>query len=214
MLRKMLAVAGLVTLILTLTIEVFAANPADLTSFNRLVPVEFYKVAYDAGPQWVCINTPLTESSSAIIFGWQDGDVGLGQIMFTKKFSSYLQANLTTKVTNEVNNELVLDLNYNEFGLGLLLPLSSFEVENFLIGPRVTVGPVSAYSTLSRASKPLYGLSISKFFDLDFAYGRGTCHFRTSKSFATQFGTFIPELRTKFTQEENFYGFGLGFIPK
>ena len=70
-------------------VNCFAGNPADLTTNHRSSVSEFYKIAYDGGPRWTCVNLPLGETVNGTFFNWQDNETSFTQLIIVKKFYSW-----------------------------------------------------------------------------------------------------------------------------
>lgn len=198
-----------------------AGNPADVTDVYRFCGVEFFKGVYDGGPRWVYANIPVNQKVAVSIFSWQNKDNTdrLIQLKLVKNFSSWLDVTLNTDINGKnglTGQDMGIDLRYNGFGLGSTIPLMAERVEGIKVGPRVQVNNFVGYLTVMKNVKPAYGVSYVGKVRVDVSYETGSKNWicRTSKGFKTSFGTLIPEIRTKFTPNENFYGFGVGFIPK
>ncbi len=214
-----------ITIIITLTLfsaVVYAANPADLTTNHRPFISEFYKVGYDDGPRFACVNWPLDETANFQIFNWQNrkGDVRSSQLIIAKKFSSWLDGAVDVIFTedviftgNELSENVIADAHWGALGVGLIMPLEYGG--DLKVGPRVTILGLTTFATLSKVEKPLWGFSraLVKGVKAEIAYGSDTWFVRVCREFKTSFGTFVPESRNKLTEEENFFGLALGFIP-
>lgn len=215
---KKLFVAILVALVLTASSTAIAGNPADVTDVYRFCGVEFFKGVYDGGPRWVYANIPVNQKVAVSIFSWQNKDNTdrLMQLKLVKNFSSWLDVTLNTDIGNDglTGQDIGIDLRFGYgFGLGSTIPL---RVEGIKVGPRVQAKNFAGYLTVMKNVKPAYGLSYVGKVRVDVSYETASkiWIWRTSKGFNTFFGTLIPETRMKFTPQENFYGFGVGFIPK
>jgi len=203
--------------------RLFAGNPADLTESYRFCPVEFYKLTYDGGPRWALAVIPLSKDLSLSVFHWQNEESTSRSwnLTISKSFSPYFEAALNTILdwdsdTTTAKEEIAFDLHNKICGLGIVIPFQPGE--NVKIGPRININNLSTYFTFSNDEKPFVGVSWSKksVCRVDGAYSleNKTSYARISKSFETRWGSVIPEFRLKFTQSEEFYGIGIGFIPK
>mgnify|MGYP001569091259 CR=1 FL=1 len=202
-----------------------AANPADVTDTYRFCAVEFFKGAYDDGPRWALANIPFNKTAAISLFDWQNEN-GTNNSL-TLKVSKQFSSNLDLTFNNEavwngdkanLTQDIGIDLRSKYVNLGVVFPLKANKgIEGIVIGPRLQVKDLIVYLTLAKGTEAIYGLSyVGKIARLDAAYDKNSdsWFFRTSKSFDLPFGALIPEIRTKFTETENFYGFGIGFIPK
>lgn len=194
----------------------FATNPVDLTETYRLTPVQFLKVTYDDGPKSVFVNVPAGKDLSVSIFDWQNAEstIRSSDLKMLKRFSSSFDVTLNTqekwsKGTITLREEAAFDLRIDRFGLGLLIPFQP--AEKVKIGPRIKMGDITAYFTISEGADPIYGLSYAtNGLRFDIARDNAIWYFRTSKDFKSSIGTIIPELRLKFTEEERFTGLAIG----
>jgi len=209
----------IVVIILTMLIlqSTWSANPADLTSDYRSTG-EFYKVAYDDGPRCVFANLPINPTVNASILNWQNatGEVRTCRLLLAKKFSDWLDGAVDATYANggSLTEDVVFDLHWRYFGLGLILPLEYGG--SLSLGPRLTIKSVTAYATTSFAkdSANCYGISGGvKGIKLEVAYGGETWFLRACKGFKTRYGTFFPESRNKFSSGKNVFGVALGFMP-
>jgi len=198
--------------------SLFALNPADLTGTYRYSDKEFYKFVYDGGPEWVFAMLPIREDLSLYFQGWQnkEKDVREGDVRIIKRLSSNFDAGLAFKGNwkNESftpEAKLMLDFHAGIFGIGALIPFQS--EESLKVGPRFYFDDLSAYILLSEDNRHRFGLSYQlEKMKLECTYEKDDIwYLKTSKNFKTKFGFFIPELRLKFTPDEDFYGLGLGF---
>lgn len=200
--------------ILAVAVPIFAGNPADVTDDFRICPVHYYKFAYDGGPWYVLASQPLGEKASAFYLRWQDpgSDIALNELAGATKVNDWLEAGAVFDVWEDQGKisydpGITLDVKKGNLGLGAVVPLKS--PGEFRLGPRVTNGDWTGYLTIRGEGAPTYGLSYMGEFNAHLAYGQSAWQFRASKTW----GKFTPELRTKFTSEETFIGFGLGFSP-
>ena len=169
---------------------------------------------------------PVKENLSLYFQGWQneERDIRKGDVRIIRRLSSNFDAGIVFEGDwkNESftpKAELMLDFHTGMLGIGALIPFQS--EDNLKVGPRFYFDDLSAYFLFSEDNKHRFGLSyqmdgteISCFekVKLECAYERDDIwHLKTSRSFKTKFGFFIPELRLKFTPDEDFYGVGLGF---
>ena len=197
--------------------NLFAVNPADLTSFNRYFDQEFYMIAYDDGPSWASISYP-TDNFMFSGFAWQNERRDVRDVSFSiaRRLSEDFDLGSVLRGTWEEESftpraDLVFDFRTSFFSLGALIPFQSeYDIK---IGPRFCHKDTTAYLLFSEDSSHIFGLSyMVKSLLIEGAYEKDDIYyFRTSKGFKTSFGTFVPELRLKFTPTENFYGVGLGF---
>ena len=198
----------------------FAGNPADVTDSYRFSGGQFYKLAYDGGPKWALAILPVAKDVSVSFCSWENemSTDRVFDLTVSKKFTSWLDVALNNEGewdagTFTTRQEIAVDFHNTKLGLGVLIPMQS--EEEVQVGPRVKINNFTAYATFSEDSDPLYGLSYSKNgARMDVACGEEVTFVRASKCFETKWGTIIPELRTKFTDKENFYGFGIGFCPR
>ncbi len=214
-----------ITLILTLLSGVvLAANPADLTSNHRLFVCEFYKLGYDDGPRFACVNLPVNGTVNATIFNWQNkkSDFRLSQLIIAKQFSSWLDGAVDVIFTGDsLSENVIADVHWNILGLGIMIPLEYGGVIS--IGPRVSFLGLTAFATLpnSEEVQNIFGATYNSKFvsnaSLEVAYSSdddGKNWFvRVSRCFETPWGKFIPESRNKFAKDEKSFGFAIGFIP-
>lgn len=208
------------------TSSLFAVNPADPTNTYRYSDKEFYKFVYDGGPTWMFVQLPVKDNLSLYFQGWQneERDIRRGDVRIIKRLSLNFDAGLIFKVDwkNESftpKAELMLDFHTCMFGIGTLIPLQS--ERDLKIGPRFYFDDLDTYLLFSEDNRHRFGLSYQmdgigmvcfKGMKLEGAYERDDIwYLNMSRSFKTKFGFFIPELRLKFTPDENFYGVGLGF---
>ncbi len=205
--------------------KVFAGNSADLTSDSRQVPVQYYKVCFDVNKdKWIVGSVPLgkQKDNSAYILGWTDSqnDIKLLQgNIATKKGNLNLGLQATKMWINEESIPsdftLSVDLGMKDGGLASLINLRNLEKTK--IGARANLKDITAYFTTAlRELEPMFGVSYNGKVTLDLTYQpEGETYFaRVSKGINTNFGTVIPELRAKYNDDGQFYGIGIGFIPK
>jgi len=206
----------------------FASNPADLTSDHRSFVSEFFKIGYDGGPRFACVNLPIGATVNMIVFNWQTkkGDSRLSQWIVTKNFFSWFNGALDTTFAGDNHTQSVVgnhtqsvvgDIHWHGAGFGVIMPLQADE--DIRIGLRANAqGLIMLYTAViaSDASK-IYGLSYNLIgINIETAYEskKASYFFRVSKKFKTSFGTLIPESRNRFAKDSNIFGIALGFIPK
>lgn len=210
-------------LALTSIVNLFASNPADLTSDSRQFSVQFYKVTVEEDNRWACASVPigLKKDVSLALLIWEndEGTCESRVINLAKRFSENFDASLLSvdmfgdQIPSSLNQYVMLDLRGTYIKLGTVIPLDSRE--KIKIGPRVEIKNLGFYASLSEDSQPFWGISYNlKGTQFDFAYSTDSeiNFFRVSRGFQTRFGTIVPELRTRFTENENFIGVGIGFI--
>jgi len=198
----------------------FAGNPADLTDSYRFYEGQFYKLTYDGGPKWAWATLPIDKDVSVSFYNWEDkeGTDRLFQLIVAKRFTPWLDVAFSNEgewVNKEftTRQKIAVDLHNKNLGMGIIIPMQP--EEEIQVSPRIKINDFVAYATFSEDSDPLYGLSYcKKGMRIDVACGKGVTFVRASKCFETKWGTIIPELRTKFTDKENFYGLGIGFCPR
>ncbi len=219
----------------------WAGNPADLTFLYRFRTGEFFKAAYDGGPRWFSASIPApgntvveldlddflktgSQKTGFFFCFWQNekNTESLLQARIMRQISANLDIIFNIEISkNKISGDVGIDFRYKRLGLGVITPL---DVDNGGIakfGPRLNLNPISLYFTTTskgKGGKFISGIRYSGKVVIDIAYAsqksNETWFFRASKGIKSSFGTLIPEIRTKFTPEENFYGIGLGFIPK
>ena len=169
---------------------------------------------------------PVKDNLSLYFQGWQneERDIRKGDVRIIKRLSSNFDAGLLFggDWKNESfipKAELMLDFHAGMFGIGALIPFQS--EYDLKVGPRFYFDDLSAYLLFSKDNRHRFGLSYKmdgtglacfNGIKIEGAYEKDEIwHLKTSRSFKTKFGFFIPELRLKFTPDEDFYGVGLGF---
>ena len=171
--------------------QVYAANPADLTSDHRSFVSEFYKIGYDGGPRFAYVNLPINGTVNTHVLNWQNkkGDVRPSRLTIAKKFSPWLDGAVDVSfMGDELSENVIADAHWNALGFGITLPLE-YGVD-VSIGPRATIKGLTAFATLSKVKKPLWGISraLVKEVKAEIAYGDGVWFVRASRSFKTSFG--------------------------
>lgn len=212
--RNTTVVVLLSAIVLLVSSPVWSANVADLTSDTRVCPIRYYKAVYDDGPNYLLGIQPIGENASLLAMNWNSQGFHTRQyeIALSVQISKGVQTALIADqfdIEGETTSKqsLMLDISKGKFGLGVIAPLQDGKVK---FGPRLSVGNVTGYMTVVEGSRPARGVSyFNKGLELDLAYMGETWYFRASKSV----GKFIPELRTRFTDEETYIGFGLAFCP-
>jgi len=207
-------IVTLAAIMLLLALPVWSANVADLTSDTRLCPVPYYKTVYDDGPWYGAGIEPIGKDMSLLAMNWNSKDSvdRLYELALTRRLKKGVDVAYIyewwqgTSCTQK--GSVMLDLSRDNVGLGIIAPLQNGHVK---FGPRLTAGHFTGYMTLEDGCRPARGISYfgKKGLELDLAYMGETWYFRASKPV----GKFIPELRTRFTKEENFVGFGLAYCP-
>lgn len=184
------------------------------------MPAEYYKFVYDGGPQWIFGGWPLRNDVSFAVYGWRNEEdtVREAELTIAKKFFDFLDCGLIIKGEwsgKEFTPEqsFMFDLHNEILGLGIILPFQSDE--KIKVGPRLRLGSLTTYLTLTQEKDYLVGASYDmNGLKIELAYRcfeqQDIWYFRTSKGFKTNFGKIIPELRLKFTPEEEFVGVGIG----
>ena len=214
----------MVILLFGMTGSAFAANPADLTLFDRFYPDGYIKLVYEGDDsKFASIRLPAFENDFSLYFrAWESkgGDCKKYTGRLIKRFSPFFDAALVSEASLKSGssiskNRAVFDLHGdflgNPIGIGLFLPFESDE--DIKIGPRVSFGDFTTYFTVGKKDQYRLGLSYVKDgIRLDFAYDEEDIFYcRASKGFKTSFGKIYPELRMKFTPDEEFIGVGIGF---
>lgn len=202
-----------------------ANNPADLTTNYRLISLNFMKYCYDAdNSQWVLGNIPLNEKTSAYGFGVIDSEGKLTDIQANLairaisknnvKLDMAIQANYVPEIPLGITTSLDLS---NQYG-GLTALVDIKDLENTKVGARINIGKqfIGHLSTPVQEFQPKLGIDYNGMVNVGLAYEpiTETGYLRLSKGIETKLGTFLPELRGTYTEQEALYGVGLGFIPK
>ena len=215
-----------VTLIIVLLVSTsaFAANPADLTSFERFGASGFAKFVYGEDSKIAYVRLPAFKTDISLAFqAWENSEGTAKEYSgwLIKRFTPNLDAALIG--TNYwVNGETfaktfaAFDFHGKLFdrptGIGFLLP---FDKEDFAkVSPRITFGNITTFLTLSEEKNSyLLGASHSKDgMKVEVAYDNNEIwHLRVSKSIKINEMELFPEFRLKATEKENYFGFGIGF---
>lgn len=214
-----------ITLVMVLLVSgnVFASNPADLTDIERFGPEGFAKFVYGEDSTWAFVRLPSFEKDFSLSFqAWQneEGTTKTYTGWLTKRFSSYFDAALVGESCwknnySSAKTRTAFDFHGELFGrpagIGLSLPFDS--EDEVKIGPRITFGDITTFLTIGEKESCIIGASYcKKGMKIEVAYDQDEVwYIRTSKSFKTNFGKIYPELRLKVTPEEEFFGFGIGF---
>ncbi len=191
----------------------FAANLADTTVFHRRISVPFYQVAWDGGPWFTFLSYPVKSDTSITHMHWVEPDCSqkMEQLMLikspTKNIDVALVGELWENGDYPSRGELALDWHRDNFGFGAVVPFR--DEENVKVGPRYKLGNFWTFLTVEKDVKPMLGVSYTGGIKLELAHGGETWWFRASKNT----GKISPELRTKFTKNESFIGFGLKYTP-
>ena len=209
-------------LILTLASTNYAANPADLTFFERFSEGGFGKIIFDEDVTIMSIKFPEFENDFSIMLTTLENRKGMeihtGR--FIKRFTSCFDAAL--KVNNYCLNNLIwtkgyaaFDLHGNLFetpaGIGIHIP---FDSKDYIkVGPRISFGNLTTFLTISEKKDHLVGTSYSfGKHKIELAYSKqDVFSFRTSTLVEFNGTKFFPEFRLKITTENEFFGLGLGF---
>jgi len=216
-----------VTLLVVLSVSssLFAANPADLTIFERFTSNNYVKLIYEEGDKTGFVALPPVGDDFVFsLCAWQneEGDREKYTGRLIRRFSPYFDAALITDLISEkgvsdIDNRLVFDLHGELFGLpagiGLSLPFS--EEQSIKVGPRITVNDLSFFTTIAERGEYLFGTSYcpKSGYKLEVAYSTEEIwYFKASKGFKTSIGNVCPEIRMKFFPDEQVFGVGLGIF--
>lgn len=211
--------------VLSVSGSLFAANPADLTVFERSAYSNYVKLIYEEDGKTGFLALPPIENDFVVSFcAWQnengDSEKYTGRLI--KRFSSSFDAALMTdfiskKGVSDIQNKLVFDLHGEVFGLpagiGLYLPFD--EEESVKVGPRISVRDFTVYTTVAEEGKYLFGASYCPKvgYKLEAAYStEEVWYFKASKGFKTSIGNVCPEIRMKFFPDDTVLGVGLGIF--
>ncbi len=211
--------------VLSASSSLFAANPADLTAFERFASNNYVKLIYEEDGKTSFLALPLIENDFVFsICAWQneksDSEKYTGRLI--KRFSPNFDAAIMTdfiskKGVSDISSRLTFDLHGKLFnlpaGIGLYLPFN--EEESVRVSPRISVNDFTVYATIAEENKYLFGASYcpKAGYKLETAYSTEEIwYFKVSKGFKTSIGNVCPELRMRFLPDETFFGIGLGIF--
>lgn len=202
----LLVVAAMVPL--NITASHSAANPADLTSFER-VGGPYLKAGGDDGNWFFCVARPVNEVYMTY-YHWQskDGESAEDLLVPVFSLSDHLDVayDLNLRKDKDSEQKLSFDLHGQKVGIGLKLPIATSDNKPEF-GARVCSGRLTSYVSMKEGTKPLLGITYVSQKGQDFvlaANGTSTW-FRTSWSA----GAFRPEIRYQGSSEDQVIGFAL-----
>lgn len=188
-----LIVAAALVLI-TVNAVLGAANPADLTSFER-VGGPYLKAGSDDGSWFFCAARPVNKIYMTY-YHWQSNNGKTVEDMLVPAYSlsDHLDIgyDLDLKKGQDSEQKLSFDLHGEKFGIGLKLPIATSD-DKPEFGARMCSGRLTSYVSIKDGAKPLLGLTYMNRKGQDFVLasdGESTS-FRTSWSA----GAFRPEIR-------------------
>ena len=200
-------------------------NPADMTSSYGQIPVEFYKICYDAGgSRWFDFGFPMGDKTSNLYFdNWisKDGENKNFGVQVSKRFPKLVSFTFVNNLSygngnSDSSQAAWLDLRWEGGGASILLPFEPGGDPTF--GLRSDKGPLYGYLQYDPSDKSFFSGVSYEFrksgVSLDLAYSEASevTFVRLSKSVQIDSGTLIPEIRTKLG-DTDYIGFGLGFVP-
>jgi hypothetical protein len=204
--------------------SLFAANPADLTVFERFAPNNYMKLIYEEDGKTGFLSLPPIGNDFVVsVQAWQnqrsDSEKYTGRLI--KRFSPNFDAALMTdfiskKGVSDIDSRLVLDLHGDLFGLpagiGLYLPFD--EQESVKMGPRIGISDFTVFTTVAKEGKYLFGATYAKTgCKVEVAYSTEEVFYvRASKGFKTSIGRICPEIRMRFLPNDQIFGVGLGIF--
>lgn len=213
-----------ITLIIVLLISgnVFAANKADLTFFDRFYEGSSFKFIADEDATITGLRFPAYNDFSFFVDTWQSKEIEAksytGRV--TKRFNKNFDAALRGKTSyfkglSNSKMSAAFDIHGNLFGnragLGLVLPFD--REDSVKISPRYSLGNFTTFLTIGEEKEDLMiGTSYyNKAFCLDVAYSKKDIwYFNLSKGFDIGSWKLCPELRLKFPEGQRIItGFGL-----
>lgn len=218
------AKAIILLVVLSVSGSLFAANPADLTIFERFTSNNYVKLIYEEdGKTGFLALPPIGNDFVVSVCAWQneesDSEKYTGRLIkiFSPNFDAALMTDLISKKgVSDIQSRLAFDLHGKFFGLpagiGLYLPFD--KEESVKIGPRISVNDFTVYTTVAEEGKYLFGTSYCpKGYKLEVAYStEEVWYFKASKGFKTSIGNVCPEIRMKFFPDETIFGVGLGIF--
>lgn len=210
-----------IIIMLVISPSVWAANPADLTSFYHFGSGEYYMYGNDSGNQWLFASAAVSKSASAYIYPWQskDGKVQSTEFAVVKAASDKVDFAFSTTMTtcegsNNTSNVVYADWHSKKFGLGLMVPLDG----DVKIGPRYQLSSkLTLFATLAKNVQPTLGFTLSEGkYKIEAAHDLecNTTSLRVSTPINSKSGTICPQIRLFFTEDETRIGFAVGFAPK
>jgi len=216
--------AAVLLVVLSVASSIFAANPADLTVFERSAYNNYIKLIYGEKGSTAFVALPPIGNDFVISFqAWQDGknDKKKYTGRLIRRFSPHLDAALIAEFAliegvSNIDNKLVFDLHGELFGLpagiGLSLPLD--EKESVKVGPRISMDDFAFYATIAEKNEYIFGATYARSsYKVEVAYStEDILHVRASKGFKTSVGKVCPEIRMKFLPDEEVFEFGLGIF--
>jgi len=164
--------------------QLYAGNPADLTSNHRVCPVNFYKTCVRKNSSnWLLGLMPFGKNKQYSIAG-----MGL-QTPSGGKLLDLIACN-NTKLGNGISLDTAIEV-------------SRFD-NNDPEGPAKGFNPTYGLSIKTGIGKiePSYNPKTN------------SSELRASKGFKTGYGTFTPELRLHGSDKIDAYGIAVGFVPK
>ena len=198
-----------------------AANPADLTSLQRLSATELYMIARDADQaNWFYASLPQSKTSDFELFASSNEKTRERsvQAFYTKRVSQRFDVTFDTNIKGkplDVANTVSLDLPLKYSGLNFVLPLQG--EDDIKLGGRVTKGHFTFFAMASLESdrNPRWGITHKGFITTEAAFREdsGKTYLRFSKSFPASSGTIIPGIRLENQKGKTTLGFSLIYIP-
>jgi len=216
--------------IITIALVVFYAtswanNPADQTASYGQYNFEFYKICFDAGgSQWFDFGFPVSEdkTSSVYIDNWvsKDGESRNFGFQFSHRFPEVVSITFVNNLAygnsgSSSLQDMWVDFRWDGGGVSILSPFERGGDPTF--GIRSDKGPLTAYLQYAPDETFFSGLSYEfrdRGITFDVAYQESSeiTFVRLSKVVRTDFGLFVPEIRTKLG-ENDYIGFGLACVP-
>lgn len=214
-----------ISILLVLTFvstNLYAANPADLTFFERFSEGGFGKAIFDKDATIMIAKFPEFKNNFSLLLSTCKNQEGLETQTgrFIKKFTPNFDAAL--KINNYTFDNSAWTKSYAAFdlhgnmletpaGIGIHIPFDN--EDNIKVGPRISFGNLTSFLTVSEDKDYVVGATYR--FDknkIDLAYSKKEIwSFRISTLVEFKKTKFFPELRLKITPEDTLLGFGLGF---
>lgn len=204
-------------IMLLMTTSVSAMNAADTTGFYRWCSVRYFKAIYDGGPWCGTLNQPVGKDSSIMLYHWQNGSgekpVKKSQLYLIHSFDKKVDLSFVRETWENGKKperyEVGVDWHGSKaFALGVVVPVQKEECPRF--GPRLCLNRTTLYLSSALDARPLLGISYTAEDGVKYeaTVGQETFWFRSTKPLGKSVAS---ELRTRFTEKENFYGGAITF---
>jgi hypothetical protein len=196
--------------------NVYASNPADLTSSYRQIDVPYLKACISNTSNWIFASKPFGKNNknNASILGMNTPSGNSADFVVSN--NSNLGKGLSLDSALEVyapenhnpQSALAIDITNKYGGIGALI-----NSQNAEYGARLNYKDITAFARTSE----LYGITAKTSkgnFEASYAPNSKKVNVIVSKSFKIKSGTLFPEFKLGGSDKISSYGFAIGYIPR